>query len=202
MVHISENDFCRDASRDDRNECLMAFCAIVIFLLFTFLHLGLVCNRFGFNTGTLSNKKTIQEKENLNYFAIVSFENGQVITAQSTKIITTTTTTGMTTATTISATTPDACLIEENMTIPGHDINDGPQDPRQNDAEGCRSFCKANYPSTMYFTWIGLSYLVLCLVSCRSVNTTISELSPKFPNFIEKSVKINRNSDKYTYNNV
>ena len=64
----------------------------------------------------------------------------------------------MTTATTISATTPDACLIEENMTIPGHDINDGPQDPRQNDAEGCRSFCKANYPSTMYFTWIGLSY--------------------------------------------
>ena len=52
----------------------------------------------------------------------------------------------------------DACEIEENITLPGYDINDGDTDPRQNDAESCRSFCKANYPSAAYFTWVGPSF--------------------------------------------
>ena len=57
-----------------------------------------------------------------------------------------------------SRNTSDDCLVEENIALPGFDVNNGLSDPRQNDAESCRSFCKANYPTAMYFDWTGLSF--------------------------------------------
>ena len=62
-----------------------------------------------------------------------------------------------TNTTTTTTTTTNACLIEENIVYPGNDINDGSSDPKQNDAESCRSFCESNYPTAMYFGWFSPS---------------------------------------------
>ena len=47
------------------------------------------------------------------------------------------------------------CTIEEDTSYAGNDLNDGLEDPKQDDAESCRSFCKSDYPSAKYFTWVG-----------------------------------------------
>ena len=48
-----------------------------------------------------------------------------------------------------------ACVIEEDTMYFGNDLNDGLNDPKQYDAESCRSFCKSDYPSAKYFNWVG-----------------------------------------------
>ena len=69
---------------------------------------------------------------------------------------TTTTTISSSTTTSTAATTSStsACLIEEISYGHGSSVNDAMADPKRNDAESCRSFCKSNYPTAMYFTWI------------------------------------------------
>ena len=47
------------------------------------------------------------------------------------------------------------CLIEENTSFQSNYLNDGYSDPRQNDVESCRSFCRSNYPTAKYFEWVG-----------------------------------------------
>ena len=49
------------------------------------------------------------------------------------------------------------CLIEENTSFQSDYLNDGYSDPRQNDVESCRSFCRSNYPTAKYFEWVGPS---------------------------------------------
>ena len=79
-----------------------------------------------------------------------------ITTTTSTTTISTTTTTVTTTVTTV-ITTPSstaACLIEEVAYGQGSSVNDPAADPKRNDAESCRSYCKSNYPTTIYFSWI------------------------------------------------
>ena len=47
------------------------------------------------------------------------------------------------------------CLIEENTSFYGNDLNDG--HPKQNDVESCRSHCRSTYPTAKYFEWVGPS---------------------------------------------
>ena len=83
-----------------------------------------------------------------------------------------------TTMSTTSTTTTIACLIEENVEYAaGNDSNDGLNEPRQNDAESCQSFCESNYPTAMYFTWHSTSSAWVpgretCW--CKSSNTGMS----------------------------
>ena len=74
-------------------------------------------------------------------------------TTLSTSATTTTTSTSITT-TAATASSTAACLIEEISYGQGSALNDGLADPKRNDAERCRSFCKSNHPTTTYFTWI------------------------------------------------
>ena len=58
----------------------------------------------------------------------------------------------------VSKSNGDSCLVEENISNFGFDINNGNTDPKQNDAASCRSFCEANYPTAKYFDWISPSH--------------------------------------------
>ena len=46
------------------------------------------------------------------------------------------------------------CVIEEDISNHSNDINDGRNDPKQYDAESCKSFCKSTYPTAKYFKWV------------------------------------------------
>ena len=48
----------------------------------------------------------------------------------------------------------DTCSIEENTWLPGYDVYNGYNAPKQNDAESCRSFCQSNYPTAKFFVWM------------------------------------------------
>ena len=54
-----------------------------------------------------------------------------------------------------TTTTTLNCVTEEDTGYDGGDLSDGTTNPRQNDVESCRSFCKSDYPSATHFTWIG-----------------------------------------------
>ena len=66
---------------------------------------------------------------------------------------TTTNSTSTTTSTAATTSSTAACLIEEISYGQGSGVNDGLADPRHNDAESCRSYCKSNYPNSIYFSW-------------------------------------------------
>ena len=71
---------------------------------------------------------------------------------------TTTATTTTTSTTSVSpVTTTSNCLVEENSSYDGTDINNGLNDPTQNDANSCRTYCDSTYPNALYFNWIPLS---------------------------------------------
>ena len=53
---------------------------------------------------------------------------------------------------------PTGCVIEENVAYPGNDLNDGNNDPRQNDVDSCQSYCKTNYPAATHFEWVSPSH--------------------------------------------
>ena len=74
--------------------------------------------------------------------------SGEICSGNTTPLISTST------STTTSTTTSDDCLIEENIGNTSSDLNNGNTYDRQNDAQSCRSFCKSNYPTALYFTWM------------------------------------------------
>ena len=48
-------------------------------------------------------------------------------------------------------------MVEEDTNYQGNDINNGLADPRQYDAMSCKTYCKSNYLSAGYFTWVSPS---------------------------------------------
>ena len=85
--------------------------------------------------------------------------SGKVICTATTSTTTTTTASPTTTITTSVSpiTTSSNCLVEENSSYDGTDINNGLNDPTQNDANSCRTYCDSTYPNALYFNWIPLS---------------------------------------------
>ena len=51
-------------------------------------------------------------------------------------------------------TTPAGCIFEQDTKYHGNNLNHGPDDPRQSDAESCRLFCKDSYPTSTHFDWV------------------------------------------------
>ena len=52
-----------------------------------------------------------------------------------------------------SRTGTQGCLVEENVSYLGNNVNDGISDPRQPDAGSCQLFCMSNYVDAKYFSW-------------------------------------------------
>ena len=46
-------------------------------------------------------------------------------------------------------------MVEEDTNYAGNDANNG--FPKQSDAMSCKEYCKSNYPSAKYFTWVSPS---------------------------------------------
>ena len=48
-------------------------------------------------------------------------------------------------------------MVEEDTNYQGNDINNGIFDLRKYDAMSCKAYCKSNYQSARYFTWVSPS---------------------------------------------
>ena len=77
--------------------------------------------------------------------------------------------------TSATSTTADACPIEVDMAYPdATNVNNGHNDPRQIDAESCRSFCESNYPTAKFFVWASLpSYNGQCFCKASDAGKDI-----------------------------
>ena len=66
----------------------------------------------------------------------------------------------------------EICPIEENISYTGSAINDA-NDPEQNDAVSCRSFCETNYSNAQYFTWNSHSKKCRCKAWTSDIGTKV-----------------------------
>ena len=48
-------------------------------------------------------------------------------------------------------------MVEEDTDYARSNLNSGLEDQRQSDAMSCKAFCKSNYQSARYFTWVSPS---------------------------------------------